>query len=326
MTGAPPALRLVFFGTPEFAVATLQALLASRHVVVGVVTRPDRPSGRGQRLQEPAVKRVATSHNLRVLQPLDLRVAAFQNAFQELGADLAVVAAYGKILPKRLLSVPRLGFINVHASLLPKYRGAAPVQRAVMAGEQVTGVTIMRVIPALDAGPMLASRSRWIGPDETSEEIERDLACLGAALLVSTVDALAVGPVPERIQEESIATYAPRLEKREGAVDWERTALELHNQIRALHPWPHAYTELEGQRCILLRSQVIQAPGGDTRRFPPGRVLEATGDLLTVATGHGALRLLVLQIEGRRPLTAREFIAGRHLTPGAAFARVPTQR
>lgn len=321
VNGAAP-LRLVFFGTPEFASPTLHALLASRHIVAAVVTQPDRPRGRGQRSQEPPVKTIARAGDVPVLQPVDLKAAAFQDAFRAVGADLAVVAAYGKILPESVLRIPPLGFVNVHASLLPKYRGAAPVQRAVMAGEGITGVTIMRVVRALDAGPMLTMESRAIAPDETSAEVERDLARLGAGLLVKTADAMAAGPIPEQPQDEREATYAPRLEKREGAVDWGRSALQIHNQIRGLHPWPHAFSELEGQRCILLRSEVsVDSDAAAHTGRQPGEIVESSHDRLAVVTGEGILRLLSLQTEGGRPLTAREFIAGRRLTPGALFAR-----
>jgi methionyl-tRNA formyltransferase len=310
-------VRIVFFGTPEFAVPSLDALLTSRHPVVGVVTQPDRPKGRGQRPQSSPVKNLASSKGILVLQPERLKDEGFVHAFAALQPDLAVVAAYGKILSETILQIPPRGFLNVHASLLPKYRGAAPVHRAVIAGERETGVTIMRLVRELDAGPMLASLTREIGPDETSQDVERDLASLGAQLLATVVERVAAGPIVETPQDHAQATYAPRLEKAEGEVDWNEPAPAIHNRIRGLHPWPHAFTSFNGRRCILLRSQVGEPETWGAR---PGRVTLASGDSLGVATGSGIIRLLTLQIEGGRPVNAREFIAGQHVQPGMMFA------
>ena len=280
--------------------------------MVGVITQPDRPRDRGQRSHPSPVKQLAERHGLPVLQPERLRDAAVLDSLRNLGADLGVVAAYGKILPEAVLAIPAMGLVNVHASLLPKYRGAAPIHRAVMAGESETGVTIMRVVKALDAGPMLSAVSRPIGPDEMSSEIEHNLARMGAVALVRAVDALAAGNARETPQDESQSTYAHRLEKADGRVDWSRPARALHNQVRGLHPWPHAFADLDGERTILLRSQV-ETEQNLGRSVVPGTLLEASGDMLSVQTGQGVLRLLELQREGRRPVSAREFIAGRRL-------------
>ncbi len=320
-TAAP--LRIVFFGTPEFAVPTFRELLASRHVVAGVVTQPDRPRGRFQHVRPSPVKEVAQAHRVPVLQPERLRDEAFLRSLRELNADLGVVAAYGKILPEAVLQAPRMGLVNVHASLLPKYRGAAPIHRAVMAGESTTGVTIMRVVKALDAGPMLSAVSRAIGPDDTSVDVERDLAQIGADALIKAVNGLAAGPGTETPQDEAVATYAPRLQKMDGVVDWATPAAMIHNQIRGLHPWPHAYSDLEGERCILLESRV-DAETNAHGALEPGTILEATGDVLRVQAGQGTIRLLRLQMEGRRPVSAREFLAGRRSTAGARFVRCET--
>jgi methionyl-tRNA formyltransferase len=313
-----PSLRIAFFGTPDFAVPTLTALLSSRHQVVGIVTQPDRPRGRGQRLQPSPVKDVGLRSGILVLQPERLKTEPFLQAFATLEADLAVVAAYGRILTESLLRRPRLGFINIHASLLPKYRGAAPVHRAVLAGETETGVTIMRIVRELDAGPMLAAARRPIGPNESSVDVERDLAALGARLLVATVDRLSVGPVEETPQDHTQATYAPRLEKAEGLVDWTESAPAIHNRIRGLQPWPHAFTSFNDRRCILLRSELGASETWGSR---PGRIMEIGGDSLTVSTGQGAIRLLRLQVEGGRALSAAEFVAGYHVLPGALFGQ-----
>ncbi len=309
-------MRIVFFGTPDFAVPTLDALLASDHTVVAVVTQPDRPRGRGQRTVAGPVKSRALAAGVPVLQPDRLKDPSFVDAFSALRTDLGVVAAYGRILPESLIATPALGMINVHASLLPRYRGAAPVHRAVIAGEGETGVTIMRVVKALDAGPMLARTVRPIGPDETSAEVEADLSRLGAALLVQTVDRLAAGPIEETPQDEAAATYAPRLTRVDGIVDWRLSAGAIHNLIRGLHPWPHAFSSLNGRRYILLRSEPRAGDSGTA----PGTIVAAAGDLLEVAAGSGTVRLLELQPEGKRPLTAREFLAGHRIPPGAAFS------
>jgi methionyl-tRNA formyltransferase len=311
-------LRVVFFGTPEFAVPSLLALLHSPHPVVGVITQPDRPRGRGHRTTDSPVKHAAVSAGVPVLQPDRLRDPEFLTALSALHPDLGVVAAYGKILPAVVLDTPRLGLINVHASLLPKYRGAAPVHRAIIAGEPVTGVTIMRVVQALDAGPMLSRRSRPISFDETSDVVERDLAEIGADLLIDAVNDLAAGRAREESQDDTQSTYAPRLTKADGTIDWSRPALALHNQIRGLHPWPHAFSFLNGQRLIIRRSTVSGALGAAS---DPGVVLEAQGDRLHVAAGdRTVLQLLEIQQEGRRPMSVREFLAGHPIAAGQRFA------
>jgi methionyl-tRNA formyltransferase len=313
--GPPAPLRVAFFGTPGFAVPTLEALLGSRHVVTGVVTQPDRPRGRGQQILDAPVKAMAASAGLPILQPERLKDAAFVETLTALQADLGVVAAYGKILPDQVLAIPARGFVNVHASLLPRYRGAAPVHRAVLAGERETGVTIMRVVRALDAGPMLANARRPIAPDETSDEVERDLGRLGAALLVVTLDDLAAGHLQERPQDDSQATYAHKLRKEEGLIDWRWTAERLHDLIRGLHPWPLAFTFLGPRRFIARRSRWSAEPSP----LAPGTIVEAAGDRLAVATGSGILELTEIQSAGKRPMSAREFLAGHPLSRGERF-------
>ena len=317
MVNASP-LRLVFFGTPEFAVPTLAALRHSRHAVVGVVTRPDRARGRGQRISETPVKERAVAAGIPVLQPERLNAPEFLAALKDLAADLGVVAAYGKLLSETILALPRLGLINVHASLLPRYRGAAPVHRAIIEGDPETGVTIMRMVKALDAGPMLATARRVIDPNETSEDLERALSTLGAPLLAETVDALSAGPVPEVPQDDSAATYAHRITREDGITDWTRPAGAVHNLIRGLHPWPHAFTFHRGQRLILLRSE--KTPGIVS---VPGTIVEASGDRLHVAAGTGVVAITELQAESRRPMTAREFLAGHRMAPGDLLTKEP---
>jgi methionyl-tRNA formyltransferase len=321
VVSVPAPLRIVFFGTPAFAVPTLEALVAAGHHVVAAVAQPDRPRGRGQHVVYGAVKTAALAAGVPVLQPDRLKRDDFEAAFRALDAELGVVAAYGKILPQWLLDVPRLGMINVHASLLPRYRGAAPVHRAIIAGETETGVTIMRVVQALDAGPMIDRVVRAIADDDTSDVVERDLAQLGAALLVRTVDAMQAGRAIETPQDDALSTYAPRLTREDGPIDWSQPAWGVHNRIRGLHPWPHAFTHLAGERYILHRSTVSAASSTpETIAAPAGTIVEAAHGRLAVACGDGhVLDVLEIQAEGRRPMSAREFLAGRALTAGQQF-------
>ena len=306
-------MRIVFFGTPHFAVPTLQRLLASPHPVCGVVTQPDRPRGRGQRVSELPVKALAVHHGLPVLQPERLRDPAVGDTLRTWTPDLGVVAAYGRLIPDAILALPPLGMINVHASLLPKYRGAAPVQRAVIDGARETGVTIMRVETMLDAGPMLARVRRPIGPDETSDVVERDLAQMGADLLLEVVQQIATGTQHEELQDFMLCSYAPRLTKEEGVLDWTLPASYIHNRVRGLYPWPHAYTYLDGMRLIVLRTRVEDVPAD----APPGTVVEVARDALHAATGHkGRIAIEHVQLEGGRPMPVREFLAGHRVMPG----------
>ena len=313
------SLRVLFFGTPAFAVPTLDALLLSNHPIVGVVTQPDRPRGRGHRIIDPPVKICAIEANLPILQPATLEDPVVLGQLAALGADLGVVVAYGRVLSDAVLATPRLGLLNVHPSLLPRHRGAAPVHQAVMAGDTETGVTIMRVVKALDAGPILTTVRRRIATDETSVEVERDLAQMGAALLVATVDHLAIGELRETLQNEGAATCAPRLTKEDGLIDWHRQAPHIHNQVRGLYPWPHAYGFLKGQRLIILRSRASSGSSGAV----PGTILAAQGNDLSVAAGSGVVHVLELQPEGKRPMQAREFLAGHRVAAGDRFAGAP---
>jgi len=306
------SLRVVFFGTPAFAVPTLEALLSSRHIVAAVVTQPDRPRGRGQKTTPSPVKETAVSSRIPVLQPASVKTPDFSAALSALHADIAVVAAYGQILTQQLLAAPRLGMINVHASLLPRYRGAAPVHRAIINGDTATGITIMRIVKALDAGPMIAVERVPIGAEQTSEELEHALAHAGATLLIRALDDIAAGRSHETPQDEAAASYAPRLTKEDGRIDWSWPAVRIHNLIRGLHPWPHAVTSADGKRLILHRSR----PSDVVSTKPAGTILDATGERIRVATGDGTLDLLEIQAEGKRPMSVRDFLAGHPLTPG----------
>ncbi|HWB15551.1 MAG TPA: methionyl-tRNA formyltransferase [Vicinamibacterales bacterium] len=316
-------LSVAFFGTPAFAVPTLDALHRSAHRVAVVVTQPDRPRARGQRVTPSPVKAYAEAHGLPVLQPTRLRDDDVMGALEATGAEIGVVAAYGKILPQRLLDWPSRGLINVHASLLPRWRGAAPIHRAVIAGDAVTGVTIMRVVAALDAGPMIDRVQTPIGPDETSDAIEGRLATLGAELLVKVMDRLALGPVEETPQDDALATYAVRLERRESQVDWARPAVDIHNQIRGLQPWPLAAVLFHGRRVLLRQSQVVHDQVLDVE---PGVVSHVEPDAIEVAAQPGAVRILRLQAEGRPAVDARAFLNGHPVRVGDRFDPLPDAR
>jgi len=313
VTSAP--LRVAFFGTPEFAVPSLAALIESRHDVVALVSQPDRPRGRGQKLQPTPTKQLALDAGILVLQPAKIKDEVFLDAFRDLRIDLGVVAAYGRILPDALLAIPPMGMINVHASLLPAYRGAAPVHRAVIDGVAATGVTIMRVVRELDAGPMLARVTRPIAADETSVDVERGLARLGAGLLLEVIEQLAAGTAKEEPQDDRAATYAAKITREEGTLDWALPAAAIHDRVRGLQPWPLVSARLDGHRYLLHRT----AHDAQSVAAAPGAIVEAAGDRLVVATAHGTLQILQLQPEGRRVLSSREFLAGYRIRPGMIF-------
>jgi methionyl-tRNA formyltransferase len=308
---------IVFFGTPQFAVPTLEALIASRHRVALVVTQPDKRRDRGQKVTDAPVKAAARAHGVPVFQPERLRDPTVPAVLRQHAPDLAVVAAYGKLIPRDLLRVPRLGMLNVHASLLPKYRGAAPVHRAIMNGEANTGVTIMQVVEALDAGDMLAKSVRAIGGDDTSDQLEESLAHDGARLLLEVLDQLEAGTARAEPQDESAATYAQRLRKEEGLIDWAQPARRIHNQVRGLYPWPHAYSYLDGWRVIVWKTEIRLKP--DSTPVTPGTIVDVTRDAIEVATGDGCIALTEVQAEGRRPMRTRDFLAGRPVRPGMKF-------
>jgi len=306
-------VKVLYFGTPRFAVPTLDLILQSSHTVVGVVTQPDRPRGRGQHVTASPVKEVALAHGIPVLQPTRLKDAEWLDQVRALGADIGVVAAYGRILPQALLDLPPQGLINVHASLLPRWRGAAPIHRAVIAGDAVTGVTIMRVVLALDAGPMLATVQTPIEATDTSETLEARLAAAGGRLLVETLDQLAAGPVTEVPQDESLVTYAERLQRAESAIDWTRPAPQIDRQIRGLQPWPLAVGHLAGRTVGLLHSAVVSAT---PQSAAPGTIILASGDDLHVGCGQGVLALTRVKPEGRRPMATRDFLNGGGIVAG----------
>ena len=322
-------MRVLYFGTPEFATPTLAALLSSSHHVGGVVTQPDRARGRGQHVTFAPVKALAIERGLPVFQPERLKPVETLDAIAAFGADIGVLAAYGKLLPQSLLDLFPRGLINVHASLLPRWRGAAPIHRAIHAGDAMTGVTIMRVVLALDAGPMLSRVEVPIDENITSVELEHMLSHAGGALLVETLTAIENGMARETPQDESRVTYAAKIEKRDAQIDWTRSARDIHNQIRGLHPWPLTSVMWRGKRLILRASRLRQSVDVDQDRdvpnqasAEPGTILGVSGDALIVATGDGRLNITEVQLEGRRPQSAREFINGARPAVGDQFEAV----
>jgi len=312
------SLRIVYFGTPEFAVPGLELLIASHHRVIAVVSQPDRPKGRGHKLQVTPTKMVAAAGGIPVLQPTKLREDVFLSSVAALQPDLGVVAAYGRILPDALLAIPRLGMINIHGSLLPKYRGAAPVHRAVINGDRQTGISIMRVVKELDAGPVFTMRSVPIGENDTTPEVERALSRIGADLVLDVVDQLALGAAIETPQDDSAATYAHKIEKQEGTADWDQPAARLHNLIRGLQPWPLVSGRLNGVRFLVHRSTLAD----DTTTASGGTVVGGSNGVLAVAGSDGrVLHLLQVQPEGKRAMAARDFLAGHRVVPGACVER-----
>ncbi len=310
------SLRIIFFGTPQFAISTLDKLIESEHEIVAVVTQPDRQKGRGQKFFNTPVKDLALKNKLLLLQPDTLDDSNFAAHLSRLKPDIGVVAAYGKLIPDNLLSKPRLGMINLHASLLPKYRGASPVHRAILAGEDRTGVTIMRIASKLDSGNIFAKTERLIGTNETSAEVEQDLSIIGSKLILSVLRDIVADISVETVQDHSQATYAPRLTKTDGLIDWSSDAQTIHNQVRGLHPWPHAYTFINRKRVIVLSTSV------DTGKSdaPPGTVLSTsqTGILVAVKNGSAVL-LRELQPENKRVMSAKDFLAGHQVRLGTVI-------
>jgi methionyl-tRNA formyltransferase len=310
-------MNLVFAGTPEFAVPALRALLDAGHAVRAIYTQPDRPAGRGRKLAMSPVKEFALQRGLDIRQPATLKTESEAAALHTLAPDAMIVIAYGLILPQTILAIPRLGCINVHASLLPRWRGAAPIQRAIEAGDAVTGVTIMQMDEGLDTGPMLAAADTPIAAADTAASLQDRLGDMGARLLVDTLAKLARGAITPRPQDSRAATYAAKLSKEEAQIDWRADAEVLDRRIRAFNPWPVAQTTLDGQR---LRIWLAQAESG-APGVAPGTVLSADAGGVRVQCGHGVLRLTTLQLEGGKVLEAHAFLNGRPLAPGTRLGR-----
>lgn len=299
-------------GTPESAVPSLRRLLDDGHEIVAVWTQPDRPAGRGNKLHQSPVKEFAVQHNLTIHQPLKIKTQETKELFASHGADAAIVVAYGRILPLEFLTAHGDGCINVHFSLLPKYRGAAPVNWAIVNGEEETGVTTMKIVEELDAGPILLQQSTEIGESETAPELMSRLAEIGADLLSETLKRLeSVGPRPQRDQD---ATFAPILKRTDGLIDWSMDAYAIERRVRGFQPWPHVYTSFRSHRLIIWKALPEWI---EQLQFTPGQIIEAGGDRLIIACGGGtALRVSELQTEGSRRIRARDFLNGTHIKVG----------
>jgi methionyl-tRNA formyltransferase len=311
-------IRIVFFGTPNFALPSLQALIACSRLPVAVVTQPDRRVGRGQHLQPSPIKQAALQAGLSVLQPEKVRSPDFVNQFIKLAPDLAVVAAYGQIFSQALLDIPRFGFINVHSSLLPAYRGAAPINWAIINGERETGVTIMRVEREMDSGPILLQRTEPIGPDDTAASLHDRLAVLGGRLLGEALDQLAGQGWQPALQRHELATYAPMLSKQDGLIDWSLPAAVIYNRLRGMTPWPGCFTLLDGRILKIHRASVQDGGRGSAE---PGTVLSAEDSGIMVAAGSGALTVTSLQLEGKKQISAGDFLKGTKLQPGTVLGK-----
>jgi methionyl-tRNA formyltransferase len=320
MTEAADRLKLVFCGTPQFAVPTLEALIGAGHEIALVVSQPDRPVGRDQELTAPPVKETALAAGLAVSQPDKIRNnAGFQTQLEAIAPDAIVVVAYGRIIPPWMLAIPRLGCINLHASLLPKYRGAAPIQWAIAMGEALTGNTTMLLDEGLDTGPILLQQRIEIGPDQTAAELSPVLAKAGAPLVVETLGGLVDGTIKPRAQNNDEATVARLLEREDGRMDFsERTAEELYNRWRGFQPWPGAFTAINGKKLIVHR-MAIARPGhaGPAGSAEPGRILVEDGRLLAACARNTWLEFREVQLEGKRRVTAAEFVRGNPLVPDA---------
>lgn len=301
-------------GTPSFAVPSLEALIGAGHTLCGVFTQPDKPRNRGMKLFPSPVKECALSHNIPVFQPAKLRDGAAQEQIRALEPELIVVAAYGRILPQEILDYPGLGCINVHSSLLPRYRGAAPINWAILNGDGETGVTIMHMAAALDAGDIIAQASTPIGPDETAPQLTDRLAKLGGTLLAETVERIGAGTAPRIPQDEGQVTLAPLMGRELSPLDFRRSAQELHDQVRGLIPWPAATAQVGGVRCKIFAAQAETGAGA------PGTVLEAgKGGLLVACGGGTALRILELQPDGGKRMRSADYLRGRPVEAGSVL-------
>jgi methionyl-tRNA formyltransferase len=319
-------MRIVFCGTPLFAVPTLKHLLAQADFqIVAVITQPDRPHGRGQEVSFSPVKETALAAGIPVHQPEKIRAPEAQDVLQKLAPDVIVIIAYGQIIPARLLPIPKLGWINLHASLLPKYRGAAPINWAIVNGETKTGVTSMRIDAGMDTGEMLLQREMEIGPRETAPELAARMSELGAPLMTETLRGLAAGTLAARAQAHELASSAPMLKKEDGRIDWSRSAQDIYNRIRGFAPWPGAYTAFRGQTCHIWGEPASNDLGEQSAEHGkpgvPGTLLVQRNTAMVRCGDTTYLRLLGVKLEGRKQVSAAEFVSGAHLFSGEHFGK-----
>jgi methionyl-tRNA formyltransferase len=309
-------MKVLFMGTPDFAVSSLEAIIGAGHDLVGVVTQPDKVKGRGGKISFPAIKEAALAHNLTVYQPSRVRDSEFIEIIRDLDPEVIVVAAFGQLLPKELLDMPLYGCINVHASLLPKYRGAAPIQAAIINGEKESGITIMHMDVKLDTGDMILQESIPLAEDETGGSLHDKLASLGARLIVEALDKLKEGTAKRIPQDESQATYVKMLDKKTGYIDFAKPAIDIERMIRGLNPWPSAYTKLKGKTLKIWRAEVIEY----NSNARPGELVELTKDYFVVMTGKDALIIKELQLEGKKRMPCDAFLRGYPIEKGTILA------
>ncbi|MBL4902200.1 MAG: methionyl-tRNA formyltransferase [Desulfocapsa sp.] len=319
MMDTQKTFRIIFMGTPDFSVPTLQGLIDSRDQVVAVVTQPDRPKGRGKKLTPPPVKILAESAGIPVLQPTKIRTVEFAETLGSFRPDLIILVAYGRILPSNILDLPPLGCINVHGSLLPRHRGAAPIQQAVLAGDTVAGVTIMQMDTGMDTGAILLQTSIPIAEYDTAGSLFSKLSNLGGKTLLEALDLLRANKLPPAEQDHSIATEAPPLKKEHGSIDWEKSASELHCFIRGMDPWPTAYSFLDGKRFRFFVPDLSDISSDQ----PPGTIIQADKNGLLIATGGGVLSVREIQPEGKKRMTVTAYLCGQTLESGQQF--IPEQ-
>lgn len=310
-------MKIIFAGTPEFAVPALAALIDAGHEIVMVLTQPDRPAGRGMQLKASPVKQLALSHNLAIFQPTSLKPIEVQAQIAATQADVMIVAAYGLIIPTSVLQMPKLGCYNIHASLLPRWRGAAPIHRALLAGDTETGVTIMEVVPALDAGAMISKGIVPITDNDTTQSLHDKLATLGAELMVKAMQNLAEnGVLTSTIQDESLVTYAHKLEKAESAIDWHKSAIEISRQVRGFNPFPVATAQFRNETCRIWFAKAIV---NNMNKNSAGEIVSLEGGI-NVACGDGTLQISELQMPGGKRQSAQQFAQGQHLKIGEFFS------
>jgi methionyl-tRNA formyltransferase len=309
----PADPRLIFMGTPEFAIPTLNSLVNKGHRVLSVVTQPDRPKGRGRKMMSSPVKRFATEHNIETLQPERVSDVGFCNLIKKKDPDLIIVIAFGQILNKDLLTIPKWGAINIHASLLPKYRGAAPIQRAILNNESRTGLTVMRMDEGLDTGPILYQKEVPIHKDETAGQLHDRLAQIAGDQMIGFLNRMAEEPIEERLQDHSCATYAPKIEKGISSIDWQQDAVKISALVRALDPRPGAYTIIQGKKIKIFSTGVLDEDRFDTI---PGRVLRDSDEGLFVETGKGLIKIRGMQYPGKKRLSSSDFLRGFPLPEG----------
>ena len=307
-------MRIVFFGTPELAVPSVAAL-AARHEVTAVVCQPDRPKGRGKKMLPPPVKAWAEANGLLVHQPTKLNDGSFEAWLRDQAPDVCALAAYGRMLKQPILDVPRHGFINMHPSLLPKYRGPSPIQSAVLNGDAVTGVTIMDITLAMDSGDIYLQRESAIGPDETASELTERLADLGGAMMAEVADAIAAGSATRTPQDDDAASYCELLSKEDGYIDWSAPAQRIHNLVRGAQPWPAAQCRFHGEVCKIMRTSVVPEEAAGE----PGTITAVEKERVLVATGEGQLAILQFQPPGKRAMGMRDYLAGHPIESGEKF-------